>query len=95
MSDEPKEVEAVEEKPQSSLPDRPLEIQDWDPEELTLDEVILFEPDGFTAKGFRQYLIDHSNWTRQEIGRIKVRELKEVSAQFLAQIGEKAVPNAS
>ena len=94
MSDEPKEVEVVEEKPQSSLPDRPMEI-DFDPEELTLDEVILFEPDGYTTRGFRQFLIDHTNWTRQEIGKIKVRDLKEVAEQLVARLGEKAVPNAS
>jgi len=76
----------------ASFPDRPLEL-DYDPEEMTIDEAVMFEPDGFTVKGFRQFLIDHSNWTRREIGTIKVKDLKELADRVVAKFQEDAVPN--
>lgn len=87
--------EDVAEKVTTSLPDAPLVINGFDPENMTLDEAILFEPEGFTAKGFRQFLIDHSNWSRQEIGRVKIKDLKQVADALVKQLGELAVPNES
>ena len=73
------------------IPDRPLEFT-FDPNEMTLDELCLFEPDGFSAVSFRQFLRDHTNWTKAEIGALKVAELKDVAEQIAAKLKESAVP---
>ena len=77
-----------------AIPDKPLEVT-IDPDELTLDEVALFEPSGFTVTGFMQFLAEHTNWTREEIGKIKVREMKEVADQLGEKIKAESVPLVS
>lgn len=62
-----------------------------DANDLTLDEMCLFSPDGFDVVVFRQFLVDHTNWTRAEIGRLKVSELKDVVAQIGQQLNAAAV----
>ena len=77
-----------------AIPDRPL-IFNFEPNDMTLDELCLFDPAGFSSIAFRQFLIDHTNWTRAEIGRVKVSELKEVAEQLAAKFKEAAIPLAS
>lgn len=77
-----------------TLPDgelKPLEV-DFDPDEMTLDEACLFDGVGFTASGFRQFLIDHTNWTKSEIGKLTMRELKDVTAQLGAKMQAQSIP---
>lgn len=76
------------------LPNTPL-ILNYNPDAVTLDELCLFEPDGFTATGFRQFLRDHTNWTRSEIGKITVTEMQDVAKQLAEAIQQAAVPLAS
>lgn len=70
---------------------KPLEVT-FDPDEATLDEICLFEDGGFTAQGFRQFLIDHTNWDKKEIGKLTINELKEVMAQLGAKLQAQSVP---
>lgn len=74
-----------------SLPDTPLKFN-FNPEEMTLDELCLFEPEGFTATGFRAFLITHTNWTKKDIGQIKVAELKSVAEQLGEKLKAATVP---
>lgn len=70
---------------------KPLEVH-FDPDEMTLDELCLFDGEGFTATGFRAFLVNHTNWTKQEIGKLTVKELKDVTAQLGAKLQAQSVP---
>lgn len=70
---------------------KPLEVN-FDPDEMTLDELCLFDGEGFTATGFRAFLVNHTNWTKQEIGKLTVKELKDVTAQLGAKLQAQSVP---
>ena len=74
-----------------AIPTTPLVVK-FDPNELTLDELCLFEPDGFTASGLRGFLVNHTNWTKHKIGAVTMAELKDVIEQLTAKIKEAAVP---
>ena len=74
-----------------ALPDTPL-VLNYDPDAVTLDELCLFEPEGFTATGFRAFLRAHTNWTRAQIGGITVNEMKDVAQQLAEAIQQNAVP---
>ena len=76
-----------------TIPTEPLEVN-LNPDEMTLDDLCLFEPDGFTANGFRDFLTRHTNWTRKQAGAITVAELKDVAEQLAAKLKEAAVPLA-
>lgn len=73
---------------------KPLEVN-LDPDEMTLDELCLFDSEGFTASGFRAFLIWHTNWTKEEIGKLTVRDLREVVAQMGAKLQAQSVPFAN
>ncbi len=77
-----------------AIPDKALQIN-FDPNEVTLDELCLFEAEGFTAVGFRRFLVEHTNWTKKEIGALKLSELKQVAEQISEQFKAAAVPLAS
>lgn len=70
-------------------------IVNFNPDNVTLDELCLFEEGGFTAWGFRKFLIDHTNWTAIEIGALTVSELKDVTSQLGEKLKESAVPLVS
>ena len=74
-----------------AIPVTPLVVK-FDPNELTLDELCLFEPDSFTASGLRGFLVAHTNWTKKQIGAVTMAELKEVVEQLTEKIKEAAVP---
>lgn len=76
-----------------AIPTKPLEVN-LDPNELTLDEMCLFEATGFTMVGFRAFLIAHTNWSGAEIGKLTVKELLAVSGQLKERL-DKSVPLTS
>ena len=78
-----------------AIPASPLVVKDFNPQEFTLDELEIFEAGGFTASGFKKFLIAHTNWTKSEIGAIKLGELKDIAEQLGKAINEAAVPKAS
>ncbi len=80
-----------------AIPERPLEI-DFDANEMTLDEWALFDPEDqglSTPNRLRKFLIAHSSWTKEEIGKIKTSELEQVTKQLVAAVQKVAVPLAS
>ena len=78
-----------------AIPEKPLEL-DIDPNNLTLDEMAIMSPKGFDWYDFRQFLIDHViSWTPDEIGKITIGELQEVSSLLKAEVEKVAVPLAN
>jgi hypothetical protein len=77
-----------------ATPSTPLKLS-LDTDALTLDELCLFEPDGFTATGFRKFLLAHTSWTKAEVGGLTVTDLKVVAGQLATAIQEAAVPKAN
>nr|ASV43901.1 hypothetical protein [Hot spring virus BHS1] len=78
------------------IPDK-IELRDLDPDKLTLDELtLIFDPsslsEGELISIFRQFCLNHTNWTRRQIGQIKAAELKDVMTKISAAIKEQAVP---
>jgi hypothetical protein len=76
-----------------TIPSTPLVVK-FDPDEMTLDELCLFEPGGFSATGLRAFLAAHTRWSRTEIGNIRLSELREVAEQLAAKIKEITIPLA-
>lgn len=76
-----------------AIPDRPLVVS-LDPDEMTVNDLCLFEPGGFTVTAFRAFLVAHTNWTDAEIGNLKVKELKDVAEQLKQKLNA-AVPLGS
>lgn len=66
-----------------------------DPEQLTVDDMILFEPDGFTVSGFKAFMARYSNWTKPQIGQLTVIELRQVSDQLAAALETALDPKAT
>ena len=70
-------------------------MKEIDPDAMTLDELCLFESGGFTATGFRQFLINHTEWTPREIGGLTVGELKSITEKLAEKVAAASVPNAN
>ena len=78
-----------------ALPQTPLKFSDdFQPDDLTLDEVCLFDPRGFSSITFREFLLTHTQWTPKEIGTINRREIREVYDSALKALGELMIPPA-
>ena len=75
-----------------AIPSKPLELKNFDVDELTDDDVALFEKDGFSAKGFKEFMARYSNWTAAEVGGLKLKELKVVAEQIGETIKGAAIP---
>jgi len=75
-----------------AIPDRPLELNLPAIMDLTLDEAALLEPGGFSAVNWRKFLREYSNWSPEEIGGIKLGELRNLTAQVITKINEAALP---
>lgn len=73
-----------------AIPNSPLSLT-VDVQEMTLGELALFQGE-FSAPRLIAFLADHSNWTRAEIERITIREMKEVSEQIGEALKGAAVP---
>mgnify|MGYP001600189206 CR=1 FL=1 len=74
-----------------AIPDKPLQVR-FNPAEITLDELCLFEPDGFSLVGFREFLRNHTNWDRAEIGSISLTELEQVAKDLAEEIEKLSIP---
>lgn len=67
--------------------DVPKNLDEW-----VLDDMELFEPGGFSVKGFKGFMASYSNWTPVEVGRLTVAEMKTVLPQIAAKLNLAAVP---
>lgn len=77
-----------------AIPEKPLALT-LNVDELTLDDVALFEKDGFSAAGFKAFMARYSNWTPAEVGGLKLRELKDVAEKIGEQLRVTAVPKVN
>lgn len=74
-----------------SFVQKPLELN-VDPQQLTIDEACLFEERGFTVTGLREFLIKYSNWTRAEIGALRLVEFNQIASMLRNRMTEMSVP---
>ena len=74
-----------------SLPVEALTIK-IDPDQLTVDDMILFEAGGFKFSSFKSFLASHSNWSSEQIGALTMSEAKEVVKEIATQIAQGAIP---
>lgn len=82
------------------IPQKPLEVL-IDPKTMTLDDVELFTTT-VVGEGLqeqfeylhlvRQFLIEHTNWNRHEVGKITFDEIKTVMGQLRGAMQSRAVP---
>jgi hypothetical protein len=77
------------------IPDKPLALALPAAEELTLDDLQLFEADGFTVRGFKAFISRYSNWTAADVGKLSLKEVKEVTLQLKDALNDSAVPKAT
>lgn len=77
-----------------AIPSKPLELT-LDVDELTVDDVALFEKDGFSAKGFKEFMGRYSNWTPAEVGGLKLKELKDVAEQIGERLKVTSIPKVN
>lgn len=70
-----------------------LNLPDLD--EWRLNDMELFEPGGFTVKGFKAFMQAYSNWSPAEAGALTVKEMKDVIPQIASRLETGAVPNES
>lgn len=73
--------------------ERPLVLK-IDPEDLTLDEIALFDGE-FKAAGFRAFMAKYSDWTEREVGALTMRELKGMAADIMASVNGTVVPKVN
>lgn len=77
-----------------AIPDKPLEV-DIDTAKMTLGELMIFEPGGFTVGGFVQFVANHTNWTVEDIKAVTVEEMKEVTDKLREALQSVSVPLAN
>lgn len=65
-----------------------------DPDELTLDDLELFEPGGFSVARLRRFLARVTTLTRDEIGQLRLRDLRAIAEQIGAAL-QSVVPKAT
>ena len=75
-----------------AIPIEPLVIKDYDPEELTLDEIECLVSPTFDLIAFKKFLLDHSTWTRAQVGGIKKKEAADVRAQLVEKLNALQAP---
>lgn len=76
------------------IPDKPLALTLPANDDLLLDDIQLFEPDGFSIKGFKAFMARYSNWTPAQVGQMTRAEMWKVTRQIIEQLNENAVPKA-
>lgn len=86
---------ATRKKPAPIVNTRPALTLNIDPETLTLDEVGLFEPGGFTISGFKLFMAKYSNWTPAMVGGLTLVELRALSRDIGKAVSMAAVPKAN
>jgi len=67
-------------------------VLELDADQLTADEMCLFEPSGFSMSGLCNFIAKYSSWTREEVGKLTMTELNEVAEALSKQVDELAVP---
>jgi hypothetical protein len=78
------------------IPDQPLDINLPAIKNLSLDDFeLLFEKGGFSVRGFKAFMVQHSNWSLADIGRLTIEEMNEIRVKIMAQLNEHAVPKAN
>lgn len=77
------------------IPAKPLELNLPATDDLTLNDLQLFEAGGFTIAGFKRFLSAYSNWTADDVGRLTVKEMKSVGEQIGEKLKDSAVPKLS
>jgi len=65
------------------------------PDEMTLDDLELFEDGGFKVGLFKTFMARHSNWTAKQVGALTVSELKQVAEQIAGQVKDASVPKGT
>ena len=66
-----------------------------DTDNLTLDEAVLFDPEGFSLIGFKNFLVKYGSWSKKEVGNITLGELKDVAQQVGESLKDLSVPKGS
>ena len=68
----------------------------FDIKNLTLDEMCLFSPNSdFDAPTFRDFLLEYTDWTKKEVGKIRGNELQEIATQISDELKRILVPKVS
>ena len=62
-------------------------------DDLTLDDVALFDTeDGFSVFKFRKFLLRYGSWSKEQVGKIKIKELEQVAVLLSEAMKNTAVP---
>ena len=77
------------------IPAKPLELTLPAKEDLLLDDLQLFEPDGFSVRGFKEFIARYSNWKAAEVGKLTAGEMQTVTAQVVEKLQAAAVPKVT
>lgn len=77
------------------IPDKALDLNLPPAEKMTLNDLELFEPGGFSVKGFKAFIARYSNWTAADVGGLEVGELEDAFAKIQEAIQGSAVPKVS
>jgi len=64
-------------------------------DDLTLDEAAIFETGGLTVQGFKAFMATHSNWTPAEVGKLTVKERREIANEIIRRLNDEALPKGS
>lgn len=74
---------------------RPPLVVDINPSTLTLDEIGVFEPGGFTVSAFKSFMAKYSNWTPVQVGSLTLAELRAVSGDIGRAVAAASVPKVT
>lgn len=77
------------------IPAKPLELTLPATDDLLVDDLQLFEPDGFRVALFKDFMGRYSTWKPDEVGKLTRAEMWKVTRQIIAQLNERAVPKGS
>lgn len=69
-------------------------IINFDPDKVTVDEYILFEPEGFSMSGMKAFIAKYSNLDEEEIGLMTIKELGDLAEEMGKQLAELSTPLA-
>lgn len=65
------------------------------PDTLTLDDIEVFEPGGFTVRGFKSFMAKYSTWSDAQIGALTVAQLRELSGEIGRAVAGAVVPKVN
>ena len=76
------------------IPAEPLKLT-LSPDEMTLDDIAIFDSEGFSIPKFRKFLLSYGSWDDKQIGAIKLKELREVAEQVGNALKNLSVPKGN